>query len=274
MPLDHLAGRTALVTGASRGLGRYIARALAKERMDLVLVARSAAGLSALKAELEPSGVTVHTRALDIADRAAFAALLEEAERVSGGIDVLINNAGVETVSPFHELLIDEMDRMLNVNLAAAMAATRLVLPAMLRRRRGQIVNMASLAGKLGPPLVETYAVTKAGLIAFTQSLRASYEGTGVGASVICPGYVSGAGMFADRTRRDRVRWPRMIGTSSPEAVAEAVVRALKEDAPEILVTPGPARLVAALSQLAPRLPGYFIRRMKLRDLYRAHVKP
>jgi short-subunit dehydrogenase len=138
----------------------------------------------------------------------------------------------------------------------------------MVGRGRGHIVNVASIAGKAGPPYAEAYAASKAGLIAFAQSLRASYEGTGVSASAICPGFVAGEGMFADRQRETQVKLPRLLSTTTPERVAHAVVRAVVDDLPEVLVTQQPIRLLAAATQLFPRLPGWMIRRMNLRAIY------
>jgi short-subunit dehydrogenase len=157
---------------------------------------------------------------------------------------------------------------MLEVNLIAPMLLTQRVLPGMLARGRGHIVNISSLAGKAGPPHTETYAASKAGLIGFTQSLRASYGTRGVSASVICPGFIAGSGMFADRSRKSGVTAPRLLGTSRPESVAAAVVRAVRDNAPEILITPGPARVLAAVSQLFPRLPGWVVRKLKLPEMY------
>jgi len=262
-----LSGARCLITGASRGLGRHIALALAHEGARLHLVARSAADLARVAKEVAELGAHVETHALDIVDREALSALVTRLE-AEGGVDVLVNNAGIETVAYFHQLPIDEMLRILEVNLTATMVLSRLVLPGMVARARGQIVNIASLAGKTGPPLSETYAITKAGMIAFTQSLRASYAGTGVSASVVCPGYIHGEGMFADRVSRSSGAPPALVGSSPPEAVGRAVVRAIIHDEPELLVTPTPARLMAAIGQLQPRFGGWLVRMLKLRSLY------
>jgi short-subunit dehydrogenase len=257
-----LEGKTALITGASRGLGRHIARALAAQKTNLVLAARSRTELAETAAAI--SGVDVKIVATDVARRAD----LEKLAATAGAVDVLVNNAGIEIPCEFHRLPLEEMDRMLAVNLVSALTLTRLLVPGMLERKRGHIVNMASMAGKSGPPLAETYAVTKAGLIALVQSLRASYDGTGVSASAICPGFITDAGMFADRSARDGVAPPKILGSSKPEDVARAVVRAIRKDLPEVIVNPGPTRLMAAMAQLFPRLPGWFIRRTHLRELY------
>ncbi len=264
----------AIVTGASRGIGRHIARRLAREGMAIALAARSRSELDRVAAEMTAAGARAIAIAADVADVAQLENLVRETERRLGPIDVLVNNAGIGTVTPFHRIDLGEMRRVLEVNLVGAMTLTRLVLPGMVERDRGWIVNVSSLAGKAGTPLGETYGASKAGLIGFTQSLRASYDGTGVRASVVCPGFVSGEGMFADRSSATGVQAPRGMGTSSPESVAEAVLRAIRTDAPEILVTPGPGRLLAAMSQLFPRLPGWVVRRAHLRDLYEKMQTP
>lgn len=266
MPLS-LSGARCLVTGASRGLGRHIALALAHEGARLHLVARSADGLAAVAREVEALGARCEIHATDVCDRAAISSLVAALEG-KGGVDVLVNNAGIETVAYLHEIPMEEMLHILDVNLISTMVLTRLVIPGMVTRKRGHIVNIASLAGKTGPPLAETYATTKAGMIGFTQSLRVSYAGTGVSASVVCPGYIRGEGMFADRTQKVGGAAPKLVGTSPPEAVGLAVVRAIVRDEPELLVTPTPARLIAALGQLSPRFPGWLIRQLNLRTLY------
>ena len=266
MPLS-LKGARCLVTGASRGLGRHIALALAEEGASLHLCARSADGLRKVADEVRGIGADAEAHAVDVADRAAVTALVDALD-AAGGVDVLVNNAGIETVDYFHEIPLEEILHILEVNLTATLVLTRLCMPGMVRRGRGHVVNIASLAGKNGPPLAETYATTKAGMIGLTQSLRASYAGTGVSASVICPGYIRGEGMFADRAHKVGGRAPRLVGTSPPEAVGRAVVRAVLGDEPELLVTPSPARLVHALGQLQPRFQGWLMGRLKLRTLY------
>lgn len=259
---------TAIVTGASRGLGRHITRALAQSGVSLVLASRSRPELEVEAEELRRTGVTVHVFPTDVAHFEELAALVRFAQAKLGHVDVLVNNAGVETVEEFHAIDVDRMAHTLAVNLIAPMILTRLVLPGMLAQARGHVVNIASLAGKSGPPHSETYASSKAGLIGFTQSLRASYAGTGVSASAICPGFVGGEGMFADRARASGVAPPRLLGASRPEAVGEAVITAIEDDAPELLVNPGPTKLLMATAELFPRLPGWVVERLKLRQMY------
>lgn len=268
--MRELRGKVAVVTGASRGLGPYIARALADRGMRLVLAARSREGLESAAEQVRARGVEAAVVPCDVADTAAREALVREAETAFGAIHVLVNNAGIETTFSYHRLSPEEIERVIAVNLVAPMLLTRLVLPGMLARREGHIVNIASLAGKQGPAYNGPYAASKAGLIGFTQSLRAEYRGTGVSASVVCPGFVREAGMFADaRARVDREP-SRILGTTTPQAVADAVVRCIERDLPEALVNPGPTRLLMAILALAPSFGEWFARRAGVTDIFRA----
>jgi len=178
-----------------------------------------------------------------------------------GSLDLLVNNAGIETFSRYHTIPLDEIERNIKVNLTSAMLLTAMVLPGMLNHRRGHIINISSLSVKAGPPCAEPYAATKAGLIAFTESLRAEYRETGVSASVICPGFVT-AGIYQRIVDETGLRAPRILGTSSPELVAHAVIRAVKEDIPEIITNPGPTRLLTTLAELSPSFAEWAMRRI------------
>ena len=137
----------------------------------------------------------------------------------------------------YHELSEENIYDTLRVNLEAPMILSRLLLPEMLERKRGLIVNISSLAGKSGPAYQEPYAATKAGLIHFTTSLRATYRGSGVSASVIVPGFVE-AGIYAKLKAKSGCSAPALLGTSPPEAIPRAVIRAIENDLPEIIVNP------------------------------------
>jgi len=252
--MRDLAGRTALVTGASHGLGSYIARALAAERMNLVLAARSAAELDALAAELRKTGVQALPVPIDLADRSELPRLVTAAYNRFGAVDVLVNNAGVFLPKALHHQDASELEHHVRVNLLAPLILTALVLPGMLERKRGHIVNLGSLAGRSPLGYVEPYAATKAGLIAFSGSLRASYHGTGVSASAITPGFVTEAGMYRELQDTTHLSAPGWLGTSKPDDVARAVVRAIRRDLPEVIVNPGPMRLMLAFRELFPRL--------------------
>lgn len=254
-PMQELRGRTALVTGASRGIGVYIARALAKEGMNLVLAARSTDELGRLAEELRAAGHRVLIIPADLGDRASLRALAEQAEAQAGGVDVLVNNAGVGSAMPYDKLTVGEIDQTIEVNLRAPMVLSRLLLPHMIRRRRGHIVNIASIAGLLPVNYCEPYGATKHGLVGFTRSLRATAvsERWPVGCSAVCPGFVSNVGMYADMQKEFDVTTPAAFGTSRPENVARQVVRAIKHNVPEIVVNPTPIRPLVALALVVPR---------------------
>jgi short-subunit dehydrogenase len=252
--MTELAGAHAIVTGASRGLGRVIADALAAEGADITLAARSAGELDATRAHVERRGGRVLAVPTDVADADDRARLVASARAELGPIDVLVNNAGIESTAWFTDLDPAEVEHLIAVNLTAPLLLTKLVLPDMLARRRGHIVNVGSIAGKAGGPCVAVYSATKGGLGHASESLRAELVGTGVSVSTVCPGFVEEVGMYARDEREAGVHASRWIGTTTPEKVADAVVRALRRDAPELIVSPGPFRVMAAAGQLFPAL--------------------
>jgi short-subunit dehydrogenase len=266
--MKNLKGRTAVVTGASKGIGVYIARALAKKGMNLVLAARSQSELEAVKAEVEGMGVEAIVVQTDVSDKAALRSLVDAAKAKFGAIDVLVNNAGIESVFRYHALEFEEIEAMLDVNLRAPMMLTWLVLPGMLERGEGHIVNISSMAGKVGPAFSEPYGATKAGLIGFTQSLRGSYQDVGVSASVVSPGFVD-AGMYEEMKEQYGLKAPPMVGSSKPEKVSQAVVKAIEKDLGDVIVNPGPMRLLLGTNAMTPGLFEWVSKRMKISDVFR-----
>lgn len=250
-----LPGNLALITGASRGIGAELAQAFAREGMRLLLTARTEPGLEAVAGRLRASGASVTTFAGDITESSVRAALVERAEEL-GGLTLLVNNAGIEQVAKYETVSDADLERMLQVNLFAPMALTRLSLPGMQQRRTGHILNIASMAGLAGVAHGETYTTTKHGLIGFTRSLRASAqrERTGVSASVICPGFVAETGMYSDWKQQHGARASTLFRAVSSRDVVAAALRAVKHDLPDVLVAPGPMRLALAVATLIPRL--------------------
>jgi short-subunit dehydrogenase len=248
--VDTLSRRVSLVTGASRGIGPFIARTLAERGAVVVAVARSLEGLERTCEEIEQRGGRAIAIDADLSDVRGMTRLVERVQAAAGPIDVLVNNAGVEYYRRYVDYTAEELADVLTVNLHVPMELTRLVLPGMIERGVGHVVNIASLAGKKGVLYNAPYSASKAGVILWTDALRQELEGGPVGASVIMPGYIREAGMFHD----DGVAPPRLLGTSSPQDVADAVVEAILSERPEIIVNPGPMRPMLALGQLAPRL--------------------
>lgn len=266
----NLDGKTVLVTGASGGLGTYITRAFAARKAKLSLVAYPGTDLDSVRQEAERLGARAVSQALDLRDSEQRHAAVELTAKEFGGVDILVNNAGVEFTAPYHKLSEENIADVIRVNLEAAMMLTRIVLPGMLQRRQGHIVSMSSLAGKAGPAFQEPYAATKAGLVAFTFSLRATYRREGVSASVIAPGFVE-AGIYAKLKENSGCSAPALLGTSSPEKVAEAVIRSVERDVPEIIVNPIPIRPLLAVASLFPRLGEWIIHQTGGHEFFR-HV--
>ncbi len=250
--MEQLRGRTALVTGASGGIGRQIARRLADEGVNVVVSGRREDVLADVVTELRGRGVESEAVPADLCDLSQVDPLIERSEAVFGGLDVLVNNAGVETVGAFTAYSREQLTSMVDVNLTAPMLLTHRVVPAMLARGRGHVVFISSLGGKIGPAYNEPYGATKAGLIGLNQALRAEYRHAPIGFSVICPGFTTGDGMY-QRMVDEGVSSNRLIGETTTEKVAGRVVDAIRRDRPELIESGSPIRPMLAIGQLSPR---------------------
>lgn len=242
---------TVLITGASGGLGTHITREFARRGVRLALTAFPGNDLEKLRTEVEKHGCECIALVFDLRNRNEIQQLIETVLKRFGQVDILVNNAGIEFTSYYHELPEANILDVLNINLEAPMILTRLLLSQMLKQRHGHVINISSLAGKSGPAFQEPYSASKAGLIAFTESLRATYHNSGVSASVIVPGFVE-AGIYEQLKARTGCGAPALLGTSSPNAVARAVLRAIERDIPETIVNPLPVRPLLAFTALFP----------------------
>ena len=251
-------GLTAILTGANGGLGLPLTEALAAAGIHLLLVAYPGVGLDEARSLAERHGVKASVLVADLRVDSERERTVAIAMERLGRIDVLVNNAGVEYSAAYHDLTASQISEVLSVNLEAPMRLAHLVLPGMLERRQGHILNISSLAGKSGPGFQEPYAASKAGLSAFTFSLRNTYRGTGVSASVITPGFVD-TGMYARLKNRTGRGAPALLAACSPEKVARAAVRALTQDRAETIVSTFPIRpllaCMALWSGFADRVP-------------------
>jgi uncharacterized protein len=234
-----VSGRTVLLTGATGGLGHAIARALARRGASLILTGRRADVLEPLAAE---TGAEV--RGVDLADAAAVAELAEGC----ADVDVLVANAGLPGTGRLDGYSVEQVDRVLDVNLRAPIVLAHALAPKMVERGRGSLVFMSSLSGKAASPSSSLYSATKFGLRGFALGLRIDLYGTGVGVTVVNPGFIREAGMFHE----SGAKLPPGVGTKSPEDVARAVARAIESGRAEIDVAPLPLRAGAAVSGLAP----------------------
>jgi short-subunit dehydrogenase len=249
-------GDVALVTGTSRGLGPHIARALAARSVHLVLAARSEEALQKLATELRQHSVEVLVVAADLRHRGEIMRLLATAQGRFGAVDLLVNNAGLAEGVRFEHTTLDELDEMIDLNLRAPMALSQRLWPDMLARGRGHVVNIASMAGLFGSAHNEGYCATKHALVGFTRALRMSAQdaGSAVSATVVCPGFMDGAGQFESMKRDFAVRAPRSLGSVRASALGPAVIRAIEANLPELVVTGKSQRPALTLQAVAPRL--------------------
>jgi short-subunit dehydrogenase len=250
----NLAGRTVLLTCATGGLGNAIARALAGRGAKLVLSGRRTDVLEPLAEELG-----VRTVAADLTDRAVVERLAGEA----GDVDVLVSNAGLPADGPVLEYTNEQIERALDVNLRAPLILARALAEPMVARGSGHIVFMASLAGKVATGNAAFYAATKFGLRGFAWGLRADLHDSGVGVSLISPGLVREAGLFADAG----ITPPFGSAGGSATDVGNAVVEAIERDRPEIVVGSVGEKVWGALGALSPRTLAYVNRRFGGNDL-------
>lgn len=213
--MSTLAGKTAIITGASKGIGRSVAITLAQAGANVVLAARNSEMLSDVQREIGPSAIAIPT---DVTSENSVRNLVIESERKFGTVDILVNNAGVGIFSSVVDMKTDDFESMMNVNLKGVFLCSRAVLPLMMRRKGGEIINIASLAGKNSFSGGSVYSATKWGLIGFARSLMLEVRDHNIRVVTVCPGSVNTG--FGDKDRND----PEII---QPEDVADTVLFAL-----------------------------------------------
>ena len=235
----RLEGARVLLTGATGGLGGALARRLAAKRSRLILSGRRADALEALATELGATAIVA-----DLAERTEVERLLEQA----GEVDILIANAALPGSGRLGALEQHHIDRALEVNLRAPIALARGLAPAMAARRSGHLVFIGSLSGKAAGGGASIYSASKAGLRSFALALRAELAPSGVGVSIVSPGFIADAGMFTDTG----IKLPLGMSTVTSTAVTDAVVRAIVRNRGEIDVASLSMRLGADAANVAP----------------------
>jgi uncharacterized protein len=246
-------GCNALITGASAGIGREFAQQLADRACSLILVARREQKLAELRAELRQQypNLTVRIRKTDLADPAQLAELLAWIDSEKIDVDLLINNAGLGDLGPFATSDPIRNEQIMLVNMVALTSLTRHLLPQMIARKRGGILNVSSSAGFLPIPTFAIYAATKAYVTSFSEALRAELRGTGVSVCALCPGPVHTEFQeVAKRSGRQREDGPEFVHVSVEQVVLDGLT-ALEADRP--LVIPGlPMKIGMFLIRITP----------------------
>ena len=236
--------RVALVTGGGRGIGRAIVLRLAKDGLRVAIGGRTEAPLRETEAAARACGAGALATALDVADPASIAVALARITDALGPVDVLVNNAGIAESAPLARTNPELWERHLRVNVTGPYLLTRAVLPGMLERRWGRVINVASLAGLYGSPYVTAYTTSKHALVGFTRALATEVAGKGVTVNALCPGFTAtdmvwrGARNIVEKTGKsfeDAVQ--ALAGMNpgrrliEPDEVAEAAARLLDDAA-------------------------------------------
>lgn len=253
-PKVRLTGRRALLTGATGGLGRAIAVALAEQGVDLALSDRPGQDLAPLTHSLKAFGVHVVTVEADLTGRTSGPDIIRAAEDALGPLDILINNAGMEVISPWHQRTPENIGAEIELNLVAPMLLTQAALPGMVARGGGHVLTISSIGGMLALPYLLGYAASKHGIAAYNRALAGEVREHGVRVTTVFPGLIRDAGMGARYT--DWLVPPRFrrLATKTPRQVAAAVIKGLQTGQSEIVVSATPARPLAMLTAIRPEI--------------------
>jgi meso-butanediol dehydrogenase / (S,S)-butanediol dehydrogenase / diacetyl reductase len=235
--MDSIEGRVALVTGGGRGIGRAIALALARAGAHVAVAARTVPEIEAVAAEIAALGRRTHFFPLDVSDRATVARAPGIVASALGPVDILVNNAGIHASAPVHRMDDATWDAILAVDLTGPMLLTRACLPGMYERGFGRVINVASVAGKVGLKYGSAYSAAKHGLVGFTRSLALEAAKKGVTSNAICPSWtetkmmddavdaVSAATGRTEAEAREAILRSNPLGRAAlPEEVAAAAV--------------------------------------------------
>ncbi len=187
---EPLASRTAVVTGASRGIGAAVATALAEAGAEVVLAARNEEQIGERASAIRARGLQAWPLRCDVTDPGSIADLAAAATDRLGKVDILVNNAGVASSAPLHHLTLEEWNRLISVNATGTFLCMQAFAPAMAERGWGRVVNIASLAARVGARYIGAYAASKHAVLGFTRCIAAEMAPRGVTVNAICPGYV------------------------------------------------------------------------------------
>ena len=238
-----LENRGAVVTGGGRGIGAATARCLAREGARVVVSARSVEQIEAIEAELRSAGQQAWAVSCDVTDPQQVEALAGRARELVGPVQILINNAGIASSAPLKHLTLEEWNRLLSVNATGPFLCTQALMPGMLETGWGRVVNVASIAGKIGAPYIAGYCASKHAVVGFTRAMASEVADKGVTVNAVCPGYVdtpmteqSVANIAAKTGLSERQARERLHSTSpqdrliEPEEVAALITSLCREE--------------------------------------------
>ncbi|HEV3351554.1 MAG TPA: SDR family NAD(P)-dependent oxidoreductase [Acidimicrobiales bacterium] len=237
-------GAVAVVTGGSRGIGREVAKQAAQKGATVGLIARNKGDLDAVLAEIGGRGAVATA---DVEDRSAAEGALAQLAAELGPVDILVNNAGIGSYGRVSDLPVEEFERVMRVNYFSAVYCTKAVLPSMLERRHGHIVNVASIAGRIGPPMEAAYAASKFAMVGFTEALAFEVRPAGIGVSMVNPGPVK-TDFFDTRGHAYEGSYPKPV---SAKRVADSVIEVVESDGLERVI-PRALRPAVVFRHMAP----------------------
>ena len=255
----RLEGRTAVITGAAGGIGRAIAVSLAHRNCNLALADIDEAGLAGTVELVRGNGVNVSRHRLDVADRAAVAAFPDVIADEHGGVDVLVNNAGVAVGGTFEQVADEDFEWLFEINFWGVVRMTRAFLPLLRASEDACVVNLSSVYGIIAPPEQVPYSASKFAVRGFSEALRHELEGSGIGVSVVHPGGVATsiaekarvpAGVSEEEIARRHARYRKLLRLP-PEIAGETIVRGIERRQRRILVG-SDAKTIALIARLLP----------------------
>src|SRR2546426_4548831 len=255
----RIEGCTAIITGASSGIGQAVARGLAGKSANLVLAARNKDKLKALATEISPLPGRCLVVPTDVTDRLAVEALVRRTAEEFGTVEILINNAGVGLFAPIADGNLENMQHLFNVNFWGAINCIQAAVPYMQAQRRGHIVNVSSIAGRISPPYMGMYSATKFALTAISDSLRSELAGSGIGVSTIYPGLTQTNFMENMTQEVEAPALPPVARFVDASVVGNRIVQAIRWGLRDVYISPEDMAAVG-LNTIAPALTDWAMR--------------
>lgn len=263
-----LQGAGVLITGAAGAIGSATAKLFAERGARLALVDRDVEALQRLEAELGNETSLHKSFGVDLLNDSELEALPNRVIEEFGEIDVFVSSAGIEMVSYLNAMSVHEIDVQLAMHLRIPILLSNFFLSSMLERRRGHIVIVSSMQGKLPTGGKAPYAAAKSGSIGFANSLRRELEGTGVAVSAVMPGFVSGAGQGVRGIEGSSVKLEQIGGSVTPEQCGRAILKCVDQRLPEVMVVRGNPKVMVASNAIWPRYADRLLKRIGAFDFW------